>query len=131
MIPLEAGRSGRRSPLLTILGHFHYWIHLTRKLKVHLKGILSIFVPLSFPILVIGLAHRGAHDLVIRKFEFEICTDFFFQELVTIDREVEATKREWGAGGEVLPLRKGWAEKVSAMLKGGHNKFWGSFYPVA
>ena len=32
---------------------------------------------------------------------------------------------------EVLPLRKGWAEKVLAMLKGGHNKFWGSFSAVA
>ena len=30
-----------------------------------------------------------------------------------------------GGGGarEVLPLRKGWAEKVLAMLKGGHKKF--------
>ena len=36
-------------------------------------------------------------------------------------------------GGErgVLPLRKGRAEKGLAMLKGGHNKFWGSFYTVA
>ena len=25
----------------------------------------------------------------------------------------------------------GGAEKVLAMLKGGHNKFWGSFYGVA
>ena len=33
---------------------------------------------------------------------------------------------------EVLPLRKvGGAEKVLAMLKGGHKKFWGSFYAVA
>ena len=23
------------------------------------------------------------------------------------------------------------AEKVLAIMKGGHNKFWGSFYPVA
>ena len=48
---------------------------------------------------------------------------------------------EGGGGGyktggrgarEVLPLRKGGgAEKVLAMLKGGHNKFWGSFYAVA
>ena len=38
-----------------------------------------------------------------------------------------------GGGGacEVLPLRKGGAEKVLAMLEGGHNKFWGSFYVVA
>ena len=42
-----------------------------------------------------------------------------------------ATKREWGAS-EVLPLQKGWTEKVLAMLKGGggggrgHNKFCGS-----
>ena len=34
---------------------------------------------------------------------------------------------------EVLPLRKGGggAEKVLAMLKGGHKKFWGRFYAVA
>ena len=38
-----------------------------------------------------------------------------------------------GGGGACkdLPLRKGWAEKVLAMLKGGHNKFWASFYLVA
>ena len=31
-----------------------------------------------------------------------------------------------------LPLLKvGGAETVLAMLKGGHNKFWGSFYAVA
>ena len=38
-----------------------------------------------------------------------------------------------GGGGacEVLPLRKGRAEKVLAMLKGGHKQFWGSFYAVA
>ena len=29
------------------------------------------------------------------------------------------------------PYEKGGAEKVLAMLKGGHNKFWGSFYVVA
>ena len=40
-----------------------------------------------------------------------------------------ATKREGGC--EVLPLRKGGAEKVLAMLKGGHETFWGSFYAVA
>ena len=38
-------------------------------------------------------------------------------------------------GGHVKfdPYEKGGggAEKVSAMLKGGHNKFWGSFYTVA
>ena len=33
---------------------------------------------------------------------------------------------------EVLPLRKGGgAEFFLAMLKGGHNKFWGSLYAVA
>ena len=32
---------------------------------------------------------------------------------------------------EVLPLQKGGAEKVLAMLKGGHTKFWGSFYAEA
>ena len=48
----------------------------------------------------------------------------------------------WGGGGggynmggggacEVLPLQKGGTETVLAMLKGGHNKFWGSFYAVA
>ena len=31
----------------------------------------------------------------------------------------------------VLHLRKGGAEKVLAMLKGGHKKFRGSFYVVA
>ena len=37
------------------------------------------------------------------------------------DGEGEATKREGGGGAcEVLPLRKGGAEKVLAMLKGGH-----------
>ena len=41
-----------------------------------------------------------------------------------------------GGGGarEVLPLRKGEAQKVLAMLKGwggGNKKFWGSFYAVA
>ena len=38
-----------------------------------------------------------------------------------------------GGGGacEVFPLRKGRLTKVLAMLKGGHKKFWGSFYAVA
>ena len=36
-----------------------------------------------------------------------------------------------GRACEVLPLRKGGTEKVLAMLKGGHKKFWGSFYAVA
>ena len=41
-------------------------------------------------------------------------------------------EREGGAC-EVLPLRKegGGAETVLAMLKGGHKRFWGSFYAVA
>ena len=42
-----------------------------------------------------------------------------------------ATKREGGGACEVLPPRKGGSEKVLAMLKGGHNKFWGSNYAVA
>ena len=50
--------------------------------------------------------------------------------LVTNYGEGGATKREGGAR-EVLPLRKGVAEKVLAILKGGHKKFWGSFYAVA
>ena len=50
--------------------------------------------------------------------------------LVTNYREGGATKREGGAC-EVLPLRKGVAEKVLAVLKGGQKKFWGSFYVVA
>ena len=29
------------------------------------------------------------------------------------------------------PYKKVGAEKVLAMLKGGHKKFWGSFYAVA
>ena len=38
-----------------------------------------------------------------------------------------------GRGGHVkfYPYEKGGSEKVLAMLKGGHNKFWGSFYAVA
>ena len=32
---------------------------------------------------------------------------------------------------EVFPLRKGRAEKVLAMLKGVHKKFWGRFYVIA
>ena len=42
-----------------------------------------------------------------------------------------ATKREGGGAREVLPLRKGGAEKVLAILKEGHKKFWGRFYAVA
>ena len=38
-----------------------------------------------------------------------------------------ATKREGGGAREVLPLRKRGAEKVLAMLKGGHKKCWGCF----
>ena len=39
---------------------------------------------------------------------------------------------KWQGGArEVLPLRKWGAEKVLAMVKGGHKKFWGSFYTVA
>ena len=42
-----------------------------------------------------------------------------------------ATKREGGAR-EVYPYEKGGgAEKVLAILKGGHTKFWGCFYAVA
>ena len=53
------------------------------------------------------------------------------------------TVRDWslitGRGGyktggghvKFYPYRKRGAEKVLAMLKGGHNKFWGSFYVVA
>ena len=38
-----------------------------------------------------------------------------------------------GGACEVLPIRKrgGGAKKGLAMLKGGHKKFWGSFYAVA
>ena len=37
-----------------------------------------------------------------------------------------------GWAHEFLPLQKGRAQKVLAMLKGGgHKKFWGSFYTVA
>ena len=36
-----------------------------------------------------------------------------------------------GGSCEVIRLRKGVPEKVLAMLKGGHRKFWGSFYAVA
>ena len=38
---------------------------------------------------------------------------------------------KWEGGHVKLPLRKGGAEKVLAMMKGGgHKKFWGSFYAV-
>ena len=36
-----------------------------------------------------------------------------------------------GGGSEVLSLRKWGVKKVLAMLKGRHNKFWGSFWAVA
>ena len=38
-----------------------------------------------------------------------------------------------GGGGHVkfYPYEKGGAGKVLAILKGGHKKFWGSFYVVA
>ena len=39
-----------------------------------------------------------------------------------------------GGGGHVkfYPYKKGGgAEKVLTMLKGGHKRFWGTFYPVA
>ena len=38
-----------------------------------------------------------------------------------------------GGGGHVkfYPYENGGAEKVLAMLKGGHKKFWGRFYAVA
>ena len=36
-----------------------------------------------------------------------------------------------GGAREVLLLRKGGADKVLAMLKGGHKMFWCSFYAVA
>ena len=36
-----------------------------------------------------------------------------------------------GGACEVLPLRKGGTQKVLAMLKGVHKRFWGSFYTVA
>ena len=61
--------------------------------------------------------------------EFQKCC----KGLVTNYREGGgATKCEGGAC-EVLPLRKGGGrvEKVQDMLKGGHTKFWGSFYSVA
>ena len=54
-------------------------------------------------------------------------------------RDGSLITRKGGGGGatnrggacEVLPLRKGRAGKVLAMLKGGHKKFWCSFYAVA
>ena len=38
-----------------------------------------------------------------------------------------------GGGGtrSFTPTKRGGAEKVLAMLKGGHKKFWGRFYAVA
>ena len=40
-----------------------------------------------------------------------------------------ATKREGGGHGKFNPYATegGGAKKVVSMLKGGHNKFWGSF----
>ena len=39
-----------------------------------------------------------------------------------------ATKREGGGQVKFHPYKKGWgAEKVLAILKGGHKKLWGSF----
>ena len=54
-----------------------------------------------------------------------------YKGMVTNYREGGATKREGGGACEVLPLRKGGVENVLAMLKGGHKKFWDSFYVVA
>ena len=43
-----------------------------------------------------------------------------------------ATKLEGGGHMMFYPNENGgWAEKVLAMLEGGHKKFWGSFYMVA
>ena len=41
-----------------------------------------------------------------------------------------ATKWEGGGHVKFYPYEKG-VGKVLAILKGGHNKFWGSFYVVA
>ena len=51
--------------------------------------------------------------------------------VVTNHRGGGGYKTGGGEAREVLPLRKGGAHKVLAMLKGGHTKFWGSFYKVA
>ena len=53
------------------------------------------------------------------------------KRLVTNYREGGGLQNGRGGACEVIPLRKGCVEKVSAMLKWGHNKFWGSFYTVA
>ena len=42
-----------------------------------------------------------------------------------------ATKREGGGHVKFYPYKKGGRKKVVAILKGGHNKFWDSFYTVA
>ena len=43
-----------------------------------------------------------------------------------------ATKREGGGHVKFYPYEKGeGAEKVLAILKGGHKKCWGRFYAVA
>ena len=51
--------------------------------------------------------------------------------LVTNYGEGGGYKKVGGGTREALPLRKGGAEKVLAMLKGGHKQFWGSSYAVA
>ena len=51
--------------------------------------------------------------------------------LVTNYREGGGGYKTGAGAREVLPLRKGGAEKVLAMLKGGHTKFRGSFYATA
>ena len=47
--------------------------------------------------------------------------------LVTYYGEGGLQNGRGGGAREVLPLRKGGAEKLLAMLKGEHKKFWGSF----
>ena len=64
--------------------------------------------------------------MVIHR-SFSIVSDFTFytKGLITNYGEGGATKHE------VLPLQKGGAEKVLAMLKGRHKMFWSRFYAVA
>ena len=72
--------------------------------------------------------------LLIKKLiSYSICTDSYESDLRDWSLITGRGGYKTGGGGacEVLPLRKGGAEKVLAMLKRGHKKFWGSFHTVA
>ena len=51
--------------------------------------------------------------------------------LVTNYGEGEGATKWDGGHVKFYRYEKGGAEQVLAMLKGGHKRFWGSFYPIA